>query len=73
MSNLSELFKLSAAERVQLAQDLWDSVASEPDRMPPLSQAQKNEIDRRLADHVVNPANIDSWGDVRDRLWLRIG
>ena len=55
MGDLSELFKLSAAERVQLAQDLWDSVAAEPAQAPFLSQSQMDEIDRRLADHALNP------------------
>ena len=72
MSDLSELFKLSVAERIHLAQDLWDSVAAEPERMPPLSQAQKNEIDRRLADHAADPFSAESWEAVRARLWSRI-
>lgn len=73
MGDLSELFKLSTAERVQLAQDLWDSVAAEPAHAPPLSQAQKDEIDRRLADHALNPTKLEVWEDVRARLWSRIG
>jgi len=34
-SLLSELLELSPAERIQLAQDLWDSI--EPEEMPPLT------------------------------------
>jgi putative addiction module component (TIGR02574 family) len=33
-SLLAELLKLSPAERIQLAQDLWDSVAASPERCP---------------------------------------
>jgi len=73
MGDLSELFKLSAAERVQLAQDLWDSVVAEPAQAPSLSQAQMDEIDRRLADHALNPSKVETWDDVRTRLWSRIG
>ena len=50
MSNdkpLSEALKLSAAERILLAQDLWDSVVGEPDAWQ-LSEAQRAELDRRL-------------------------
>jgi len=28
---IAELLKLSPAERIQLAEDLWDSVAAQPD------------------------------------------
>ena len=50
MSNdkpLSEALQLSAAERILLAQDLWDSVAGEADAWQ-LSDAQRAELDRRL-------------------------
>lgn len=36
---LDELFKLSPVERIQLAEDLWDSGAANPESMPPLSEA----------------------------------
>jgi putative addiction module component (TIGR02574 family) len=40
---------LSLAERIQLAEDLWDSVAAETGELP-LSAAQTAELDRRLAE-----------------------
>jgi putative addiction module component (TIGR02574 family) len=70
---LMELFQLSPAERIQLAEDLWDSVAAAPEAMPPLTEAQRAEIDRRLAGHVVDPASAVIWDDVRARLWSRLG
>ncbi len=69
---LAELFKLSAAERIQLAEDLWDSVAAEPDGVPLLSDAQRAEIERRLSEHARTPSVL-SWEDVRARLWSRVG
>ena len=69
---LADLFKLSAAERIQLAEDLWDSVAAQPDGVPPLSDAQRAEIERRLSEHAQNPSVL-SWEDVRARLWSRVG
>lgn len=55
---LSELLRLSVAERVQLAEDLWDSVAAEvsvhPDSLP-VSEAQKDIILRRSAAYQENP------------------
>ena len=40
---------LSVAERIQLAEDLWDSVAADTGDLP-LTEAQTAELDRRLAD-----------------------
>jgi putative addiction module component (TIGR02574 family) len=70
---LADIFKLSAAERIQLAEDLWDSVASEPDEWPPLSDAERAEVEKRLAEHEQNPQSALSWSDVRARLWSRLG
>jgi putative addiction module component (TIGR02574 family) len=73
MNDLSELFKLSVAERIQLAEDLWDSVAADPDALPVLSDEQKKEIDRRLAAHHKDPSTALDWEEVRVRLWSKIG
>ena len=73
MSDIAELFKLSPAERIQLAEDLWDSVAAEPDAHPPLTGAQQAEIERRMADHARDPSTALSWKEVRARLWSRVG
>ena len=70
---LAELFRLSPAERIQLAEDLWDSVAAAPESMPPLTDAQQAEIDRRLADFADNPELGVAWEDLRARLWSRLG
>ena len=70
---LAELFKLSPAERIQLAEDLWDSVAVDPATLEPLSDAQRAEIERRLAEHTQDPGSAVAWSDVRARLWSRVG
>jgi putative addiction module component (TIGR02574 family) len=49
-------FKLSLDERIRLVQDLWDSVAADPEFQARLSPAEAAEIDRRLAAHRQNPA-----------------
>jgi putative addiction module component (TIGR02574 family) len=69
---LEDLFKLSPAERIQLAEDLWDSVAADPESMPPLTDAQRAEIERRLAEHARNPGSAIDWNDLRARLWSRV-
>jgi len=64
-----ELMKLSPAERIQLAQDLWDSIT--PEEMPPLTPEQIEEMERRLAEHEKDPGSAVPWEEVRARLWAR--
>jgi len=72
-SLLAELLKLTPAERIQLAQDLWDSVAASPDSMPGLTATQLAEIERRFIEHSRDPAAAIPWEEVRVRLWNRLG
>jgi putative addiction module component (TIGR02574 family) len=71
-SLLVELLKLSPAERIQLAEDLWDSVAASPEGMPGLTAAQHAEIERRLIGHSRDPGAAMPWEEVRARLWNRL-
>jgi putative addiction module component (TIGR02574 family) len=68
-----EILKLSPAERIQLVEDIWDSIAADPDAMPPLTDEQKAEIDRRLAEHEKDPSTALSWDEVRAKLWAKYG
>jgi putative addiction module component (TIGR02574 family) len=68
---LAELMELTPAERIQLAEELWDSIS--PEDMPPLTPEQEQEIDRRLAEHARDPSRASSWEEVRARLWARFG
>src|SRR4030042_5688582 len=53
-NRLDQIFRLSVAERVQLAEDLWDSVASSPEKIA-TTDAQRKELDRRLQAHEKDP------------------
>lgn len=55
-SLLAELLRLTPAERIQLAEDLWDSVAALPDGMPAFTEEQIAEWERRLAEHDRDPS-----------------
>lgn len=63
----SEILKLSVAERIQLVEDIWDSIAAEPESVP-LTPEQIAELDRRLADAEASPATGKSWAEVKARL-----
>jgi len=64
--------KLSVAERIQLAADLWDSVAAETGELL-LTEAQAAELDRRLAELERDPGSGESWPVVRARIEQRLG
>jgi putative addiction module component (TIGR02574 family) len=52
--------RLSAAQRIALAQEILDSVVAEQPSAP-LSEAKRQELARRLADHEANPGDVIPW------------
>lgn len=66
-TQLSDILRLSVAERIQLAEDIWDSVAAFPEAIP-LTDAQREELDRRLQAHAQNPDEGISWDDLKNKL-----
>lgn len=71
--DLAELRKLSVAERIQLAEDLWDSIALEPADVPGVTEAQRQELQRRLREHEADPSTAVPWEQVRAELMARSG
>jgi len=61
------LERLSTSERIQLVQDLWDSIARDPASVP-LTDAQKAELSRRLAAYAVDRDPGEDWEVVKERL-----
>jgi putative addiction module component (TIGR02574 family) len=66
-----KLSELTVAERIQLAEDLWDSVAAETGGLP-LTDAQAAELDHRLAQLAGGPEAGDPWKVVRGRIQERL-
>ena len=66
---LSELLELSPAERLKLAEDLWDSVR--PEEMPPLTPEQMQEIERRYEELVRDPEMGATWDEVKAKILAR--
>lgn len=62
-----EISQLSIAERIQLAEDLWDSILEQQDALP-LTDAQKQELDRRLERYQQDPMTGSTWEEVKQRL-----
>ncbi|OAI47903.1 hypothetical protein AYO44_08475 [Planctomycetaceae bacterium SCGC AG-212-F19] len=62
--------RLSVAERIQLIQELWESLAPEVEREP-LTDAERQELDRRLEALKTDPNNVVPWGEVEARALAR--
>jgi putative addiction module component (TIGR02574 family) len=63
--------RLSVEERLVLVEELWDSIA-ENSAAVPLTDAQRAELDRRLADHEAHPEDVVSWEEVKDSISSRL-
>lgn len=70
MPSRTELFQLPITERIQLVEDLWDSIADSPEDLP-LTDAQKEELERRLHAWRENPTEGSSWESARARILSR--
>jgi putative addiction module component (TIGR02574 family) len=71
-STLSQLLKLPAGDRAELAIALWESLsdtAREEELV--LTEEQAAELDRRWAEHLANPDSAVPWSEVRRKLLRR--
>ena len=57
------IYRLSVEQRIALAQEILDSVVAEQPT-PTLSEANRLELQRRLADHAANPDDVVPWEQV---------
>lgn len=72
MSRLAkeDILNLSISERIQLVEDIWDSIAEVPEAIS-LTDTQKRELDNRLDSYHKNPSEGSPWEDVRKRIQKR--
>jgi putative addiction module component (TIGR02574 family) len=66
--NRSDLLQLSVADRLELIEDLWDSI---PASELSLTPQQCQELDRRLDEMERCPDDEISWEDLKARLLSR--
>ena len=68
--SVNDLLALPVSERLRLVEDLWDSIAEVPESIE-LSEAQKEELDRRLEAYHRDPESGSPWKDVKNRILNR--
>jgi putative addiction module component (TIGR02574 family) len=61
---LKQANALDIDEQIELVEAIWDGIVSRG-AAPSLTDAQKTELDRRLADYLANPNDVVSWNDVK--------
>ena len=62
-----EIRNLSVSERVVLVEQIWDSIAEDEAQFH-LTDAQKAELDQRLAQRVSSGSRGSYWADVKRRI-----
>ncbi len=65
-----EIQSLTTSERILLAEALWDSVVDEGTEVE-LTEAQRTELDRRLAAFETDQDSGSSWTEVKARILSR--
>jgi len=70
--NTHSIFDLSPPEKFQLVEDLWDDLAATPSDIP-FHDWQKEELARRKANLMSNPASGISWEEVKAKIRSRYG
>ncbi len=65
--SITNILKLDVSERIQLVEDVWDSVATVPEAVS-LTDKQKKELDRRLTAYHNNPSLGSPWKEVKKRI-----
>jgi putative addiction module component (TIGR02574 family) len=63
-ATLKEITTLSVEERIHLVQIIWDSIAAEQLDID-LTQAQQQELDRRIVDYEINPNDVLTWEEIK--------
>lgn len=63
----TDTLDLSISERIQLVEDIWDTIAAQADSVE-LTAEEKRIIDERLEAYHRNPSLGSPWEDVFERI-----
>ena len=65
--SISVMLKLPVAERIRLVEAIWDSIAAAPEALQ-LTDAEREELDRRWNAYERDPSLGSPWAEVRARI-----
>ncbi len=63
----SEIAEMPIQQRIQLVEDIWDSIAELPEAVE-IPEWHQRELDRRMEAHHANPKEGSPWKDVKKRI-----
>jgi putative addiction module component (TIGR02574 family) len=63
--------QLPREQRIALALDIWDTIAAESGK-PLLTDAQRRELERRIAEDDANPNDVVPWEQVKAQTLSRL-
>ena len=64
---LAKINALPIEDRLRLVHEIWDGIAAEKPVIE-LSDAQRQELDRRISAYEANPENVLTWEEVKASL-----
>jgi putative addiction module component (TIGR02574 family) len=64
----SDIAQMPIQQRIQLVEDIWDSIAELPDAVE-IPEWHKEELDKRLAAYHASPSDGSPWKDVKKRIF----
>ena len=64
--------QLSREQRLTLVQEIWETIAAEQNP-PLLSEAQRRELERRLAEDEAAPDDVIPWEQVKTQTLGKLG
>lgn len=68
---LQQASVLDLDEQIELVEAIWDGIVNR-NAAPSLTEAQKTELERRLADYLANPDDVIPWSEVKAAALARI-
>jgi putative addiction module component (TIGR02574 family) len=71
-SEITSIFDLTPAEKLQLVEDLWDDLAATPEAVP-VYDWQRAELDRRKENLAKHPDSALTWEEVKRKVRSRYG
>lgn len=64
---LAEILESSVEERIKIIGEIWDSIENEAE-LPPLTDAQRFDLESRLREHRENPQAGLSWEEAKAQI-----
>jgi putative addiction module component (TIGR02574 family) len=61
----SHIVEIPIDQRIQLVEDIWDSIAEIPQSIP---EWHKNELEKRLEEFHKNPEGVSPWAEIKEKI-----